>query len=305
MNSLNPDLDGVDHINVYSKGLTKLGQFLTNFACSPFSHPEHGKFASIEAYWYWLGCTHKDRDKLKPLWGFEAKKIGRELNALDWQEDPEFKQNIKKAMYAKIFNNPEMALELKQSTLPLRHYYNYKGKIVEPQEGVWIIDFLTELRKRMNSCANLIYRKGNLFEAPEGVCLVQSCNTLGNWGAGIALEFKKRFPGTYRQQRSLCQGESNKSRLLGHAHLNHENGYKIGSLFVSSGDGQGRSSQETILMKTASSVNQLCLEPGINELWIPLINAGLFKVPWELTEVVLIGILIRRPDIRLVISEID
>lgn len=40
--------DGIDHINIYSKGKTTLGRMLSNFACTPFTHPEDGKFASIE-----------------------------------------------------------------------------------------------------------------------------------------------------------------------------------------------------------------------------------------------------------------
>lgn len=41
-----PKTDGVDHINIYSRGRTPLGQALSNFAHTPFEHPKDGKFAS-------------------------------------------------------------------------------------------------------------------------------------------------------------------------------------------------------------------------------------------------------------------
>lgn len=50
----NPDEDGVTHINIYSKGKTELGRWLTNFSYSPFNHPEYGKFLSMEGFWCWV-----------------------------------------------------------------------------------------------------------------------------------------------------------------------------------------------------------------------------------------------------------
>jgi len=296
-----PEEDGKSHINVYSQGKTKLGQFLTNFALAPFSLPDHGKFNSVEALWYWLGCRHPDRDSLKPLHGFAAKKRGRELGAPDWVEDDLFKRTIKRAIYNKVFSNIGMAIELKNSSLPLVHYYNYKGKVVEPEDGRWVIEFLTELRTRLNNCSNLELRKLDLFKAPPGVCLAQSCNTVGSWGAGIAREFKARFPETYQQQLSLCESYSNKSQLLGNSHLNKENGYSVASLFVSSGYGKSKSNEEDILKFTGSAVSQLLNDPVINEVWIPKINSGLFGVDWEKTEIALKGILIARPIKKIVV----
>lgn len=79
MSKINPDEDGITHINVYSKGKTELGQLLSNFAYTPFVHSEYGKFNSIEAFWYYYftGCKHDD---LKLLYGYKAKEKGRKYN---------------------------------------------------------------------------------------------------------------------------------------------------------------------------------------------------------------------------------
>ena len=142
MNKIDPEKDGIDHINIYSKGKTELGRFLTNFAHTPFETSEDGKFASIEGYWYWLSVRD---EKLRDLSGFSAKKYGQEAEGLDWLESEEFKTKIKNAIIRKIelYNRTE---DVVYSNLPFDHYYNFGGKIVKPKEGQWIIDFFNGLR---------------------------------------------------------------------------------------------------------------------------------------------------------------
>lgn len=51
---LNPNKDGIDHINVYSGSRTELGKMLSNFYHFEIETKD-GKFQSVEAYWFWLG----------------------------------------------------------------------------------------------------------------------------------------------------------------------------------------------------------------------------------------------------------
>lgn len=142
-----PEEDGVTHINIYSKAQTELGKFLTNFSYSPID-TEDGYFASIEAYWYWLGTTHPEKDKLRKLSGFKAKQIGRDLKALDWQDSPEFKRKICTAISIKLLNSSFLH-EFTNSKLIFCHYYNYGGKVVEPNEGKWVIEHIEKLRQML------------------------------------------------------------------------------------------------------------------------------------------------------------
>ncbi len=134
-----PVNDGIDHINVYSKGRTELGRFLSNFAASPIQ-TEDGRFMSIEGYWYWLGCTHPNKDNLRNLYGFAAKKAGRELGSPDWLSDDEFKIKISKAIVIKLYNNEKFKDWLLRNKLPLTHYYVYGGKVINVPEAEWILD---------------------------------------------------------------------------------------------------------------------------------------------------------------------
>ena len=43
--------DGVDHINIYSRGKTQLGRMLSNFYLSPFNHPVYGGFNTVEGFY--------------------------------------------------------------------------------------------------------------------------------------------------------------------------------------------------------------------------------------------------------------
>lgn len=144
---VNPKEDGQTHINMYSKGNTWLGRQLTNFAYTPFTHPEDGYFESVEGYWYWLGC--KD-DRLRHLSGYDAKKLGRILGVSDWNPAPEFQRKIKLAITAKIQQIPKIKEELKKSTLPLTHYYVYGTKVIDVEGGQWITEHVETIRKELH-----------------------------------------------------------------------------------------------------------------------------------------------------------
>lgn len=142
-----PSEDGVTHINVYSKGKTEVGRFLSNFSYSPVE-TQDGHFDSIEGYWYWLGCTHPNKDKLRSVFGWKAKELGRELDSPDWIEDRIFKLKICNAIQDKIYRAPQNMVEamkdIKDRNLPLTHYYVFGSKVIEPKDGKWVIDFLED-----------------------------------------------------------------------------------------------------------------------------------------------------------------
>lgn len=143
---INPKTDGIDHINIYSKGETELGRWLSNFTKEYFICDD-GEFASIEAYWYWLGCDHAKKDQLRDLYGYLAKKIGRELGAKDWQDTDEFKDKIKTAMQIKLFTNRKMEQEFKKSTLPFKHYYiSSNNQVILVPDADWILEHWEKLR---------------------------------------------------------------------------------------------------------------------------------------------------------------
>lgn len=143
---INPKNDGIDHINIYSKGSTALGRFLSNFADCHIK-TEDGYFRTIEGYWYWLSTKH---EPLRDFVGWQAKQVGRKLRGKDWDGSPEFQDKISKAIIIKILQD-EWAKEqlVKTVQLPLYHYYMYNDQIVMPKDGLWILELIDWLRQEI------------------------------------------------------------------------------------------------------------------------------------------------------------
>ncbi|MEK2647475.1 hypothetical protein [Bdellovibrio sp. BCCA] len=143
---LYPKFDGVNHINVYSKGSTELGRFLSNFERTEINLPE-GRFQSLEGYWYYLNCPDSEgREVLRGLYGYDAKRIGRELRATDWNNDASFKAKIKSAMYVKVCSNPLFYKKLCECKLPLKHYYLTENDKIDVPECDWIMEAWAVIR---------------------------------------------------------------------------------------------------------------------------------------------------------------
>lgn len=152
----NPLDDGVNHINVYSKGRTRLGRLLTNLADVPVDHPTYGTFRTAEGLWYYLktGCKH---ESLRALAGFDAKKFGNTLEVV-WNQD--FKEQFLLGVRAKVRDNEELQHLLRGSDLPFAHYYFYGSpyadnppKVVYPRDSDWQMEFFEELRKELKQQA--------------------------------------------------------------------------------------------------------------------------------------------------------
>lgn len=147
----------------------------------------------------------------------------------------------------------------------------------------------------------------DIFLAPPRSVLIHSCNCRGSWGKGIALAFKTRYPSAYQVYRKHCL-RNPASKLLGQALLipptgkdaEAGKGHYIACLFTSVDSGARKSRKAAILEATGKSMGMLMEElaevattkddGALSEIRMPKINSGLFAVPWEETEGVLVGL---------------
>lgn len=139
-------VDGIDHINIYSKGKTELGRYLSNFAHTPFNYSPYGDFASVEAFWYWY-FTGQKHDELKDLYGYSAKAAGKALTTDKHPITDKDKEIILEAIRCKLRQNKYIRGMLKESSLPFKHYYDFGGKIIELPKYQWIVDEFERLRE--------------------------------------------------------------------------------------------------------------------------------------------------------------
>lgn len=169
---LDPLLEGITHINVYTKSKFSLGKGLSNLANIGFNIDEQ-HFQSLEGFWYW-NITGKRFDSFKNMTGFEAKKKGlvlcEEGSVITNSDDPAFQEEIKRAIRAKIKQNPELLTDLIKSTLPLKHYYYHQGtknilafKITDKSKYQWQLDEMERIREL---CQKKMHEVGQLSSYP-------------------------------------------------------------------------------------------------------------------------------------------
>lgn len=295
--NLTTENDGKEFINVYSRGVTELGKFLTNFSHHEIM-TEDGRFQSVEGYWGWLGSGSDQKEYYRNLFGIDAKKAMKSESNKTRINVDDFQRKIKKAIAYKIATNPRMALEFKNSKLPFVHFYDYKGRVVLVTDCGWIMEFLENLRKFLQMESHLDLVTDSLFNAPVGSILGHSCNTLGLWGSGVALGFKERFPESYNEQRLLCN--AGKIRC-GDYSATTEDGFRIVNLFASINVGGKKSPTDQIHKNTFYALSKFFAENKASVLCLPKINSGLFGCNWEEVKCVIGMTLFFYPTSRVVI----
>jgi len=154
----------------------------------------------------------------------------------------------------------------------------------------------------------LEYRRGNLLQATgPNTILVHACNTQGSWGAGIAVEFQKRYPKYYKDYKSKCDkyGRTLLGMAIQFRGMANDPGQAIACLFTSAGYGSEKDSEKRILLNTQAAIECLLgTLPEDVEIHSPKINSGLFGVPWEKTERIIEQALVHYPEITWVVWEL-
>lgn len=125
-----PNTDGLTHINVHHAGKTELGRLLSNSAKTPFIHPVHGHFASIDGFTYWLSVSDTAPDsvrtQLRFIFGSRAKTVGKQvIRDHGKRHIDNFDDELKRAIKEKILQTGNMARDLKMCELPFAHYHAY------------------------------------------------------------------------------------------------------------------------------------------------------------------------------------
>lgn len=138
--------DGYTHINIYSKGKTKLGRDLSNFSSHSFTLEPYGWFPSVESFYFWF-LTGEQHEELRKTSGAAAKAAANKYMHDRVEMTPERLGVIQDAICAKIYQNPELAQRLARSKLPFEHYYVYGGKVVDmADEHRWFVQTFVDIR---------------------------------------------------------------------------------------------------------------------------------------------------------------
>jgi O-acetyl-ADP-ribose deacetylase (regulator of RNase III) len=115
------------------------------------------------------------------------------------------------------------------------------------------------------------YRTGDLFE--QGFpALAQGVNTHGRMGAGIAVEFRRRWPRMYDDYRLHCQSGLFEPGAL-HSWTDRDTGTVIFNLATQ--DRPGRHARLEWISTALSAALTICEQRRIMELGMPRVGAGI------------------------------
>ncbi|KAF2844565.1 hypothetical protein T440DRAFT_473287 [Plenodomus tracheiphilus IPT5] len=166
----------------------------------------------------------------------------------------------------------------------------------------------TDHFRNFNDLIEVENHSGDMFDAPPRTVLIHACNSIGKWGAGIAVEFKRRYPKAFGVYHGYCKWKWD-PRIdpvpTGSALLIpplDEQGHWIACLFTSSRIGKEKDSSDTIVRNTIQAVQDLLelvetvdreavhgQQSEIGDLRMCKINSGKFGVEWARTKTAITG----------------
>lgn len=173
-----PATDGINHINIYSKGVTSVGRVLSNFytPAEPYE-TNYGLFASLEGYYHWLRvadyhCVYKGESmdtleikypelkRLRTATGDEAIRLGRKCKAEAYAKTSyrpgkfvgvmyvEFVTALVKKLARPYGNDSSLGAyvsDLLASGFSLVHYYNTSNGVKYPPHGEWLPELIAAI----------------------------------------------------------------------------------------------------------------------------------------------------------------
>jgi hypothetical protein len=145
-------VDGVDHLNIWESGRTKLGKFLAPAAPVAFMHPVFGPFNSIESFWHYIRNEERD-DRLRSMPPITARKYARRLHSA---HIPNFYAVIMDAIWYKLAANKQMMERFKSNDLPLDMYYIFResGLPIRANSINWLMPGFNEIEKALKEDRN-------------------------------------------------------------------------------------------------------------------------------------------------------
>lgn len=141
--------------------------------------------------------------------------------------------------------------------------------------------------------------KSDLFYFAKPTYYCHAVNCYGSWGAGVAREFRNKFPKSYESYQNMCE----KGVEPGSVFITND---KVICLFTSKGYSDKLSPPDKILENTKECLIKLLKKlPTKAKVYSNKFNSGLFNVPWPETEAILIECLKVRPDVDWIICSVD
>ena len=128
-------------------------------------------------------------------------------------------------------------------------------------------------------------KDGNLFDATKGV-ICHQVNCRGVMGAGVAAQFKKKFPMSYRVYKDWCS-KYRDGILLGKCCICSDSGYTTCSMFAQTDYGRARPQTNYDAFRNCCTFIKDYLSQSLDPTAIPInmpynIGCGLAGGDWDI-----------------------
>jgi len=148
--TIDPELDGVDHICLSPHGKTELGRALSIGAYRPFKDDVYGSFNSIMAFWGWLESNRDDA--LRELYHDDMIRTSLAV----YHSVPGARSKVMQVLKRSVHQDPALCEQLANSHLPFLVYevieYSNAGRKVYPlAKQEWYAHALEEVRKELKT----------------------------------------------------------------------------------------------------------------------------------------------------------
>ena len=136
--------DGEDHINIWLHGQTEIGRALDPGSHLPLNHSHYGRFISMKNFLAWIGSENRD-DRLRTFTGERFRELAEMIPR---RNVPNIRAIIADSNYQRIKQYPELAKDIKESTLPFDIYYvnRHTGLRRRPSNFDWFIEIFETIR---------------------------------------------------------------------------------------------------------------------------------------------------------------
>lgn len=136
--------DGEDHINIWERGATDIGRFLTHNSNFHFTHNLFGRFANMECFWHYIQSDERD-DRVRTLTGQQLKNFAKKMTQIRVQN---FRAIIMDSNYQRIMKYPAVVQSMRDTTLPFDCYYVDKATKLRTRPSFfnWFVMGMEEIR---------------------------------------------------------------------------------------------------------------------------------------------------------------
>lgn len=147
----------------------------------------------------------------------------------------------------------------------------------------------------------VVFKRGNIFDETDADALVNPVNCVGAMGAGLALQFRKRYPEMFQSYREACEASK--------VHVRKMHVYKMKGLFpryiinFPTKQHWRNPSKLEYIQTGLHDLIRMLKDLKIGKVATPPLGCGLGGLPWGVVRKMIVDALQDVPEIEVVAFE--